>query len=297
MTGATNGGTTMADDQQLFPCELCASAEFEEIPEARFYTGGQPIHVCKRCGFVQVIRRRPAERIAEVWEKELFQSEYTARIPAIKARHVYVAETIETAIGLAGKDVCDIGAGEGYFLQMLRDDYGARVFGIEPSAANCARMQAQRIGCFDGTAEAFQRAAPEQERFDIVTLIWTLENSNSCRRLMDVRWTLLLENGYVAAATGSRILVPFKKPLDYYLGPNPGDTHAFRFSANTLQGLLAETGFEIVCANQYIDSDVLCMIGRRTDRSRRIAWTHDDWRRFLKFFSRWHRDTAYYKAW
>jgi 2-polyprenyl-3-methyl-5-hydroxy-6-metoxy-1,4-benzoquinol methylase len=286
-----------ADEHKLFPCELCASTEFAEIAEARLYTADQPLHVCKNCGFVQVVRRRAPEQIAEVWAKELYQSEYTARIPAIKARQVYVAGTIDTTIGLRNRKVCDIGAGEGYFLEMLRNDYGADVFGIEPSTANCARMRQLGLPCFDGTAEEFEKSAPDkQERFDIVTIIWTLENSNSCRRLMDVAWMLLRENAHVAVATGSRILVPFKKPLDYYLGPNPADTHAFRFSANTLQGLLAISGFETISTNHYIDSDVLCMIGRRTDRSKTMPWKHDNWRRVLEFFARWHQDAAFYKA-
>jgi 2-polyprenyl-3-methyl-5-hydroxy-6-metoxy-1,4-benzoquinol methylase len=287
--------TMSADEYTSFPCELCGGGDFAEVREARFYTGDQPIHVCKGCGFVQVVRRRAPERIAEVWAKELFHGGYTARIPAVKARQVYVAETIDTNIGLAGKRVCDIGAGEGLFVAMMRDDYGAEVFGIEPSSANCAHMRTQGISCFDGTAEQYLGSTGDRQRFDIVTMTWTLENSNSCRRLMDVAWNLLKPDGHVVLATGSRILVPFKKPLDYYLGTNPADTHAFRFSANTLRGLLAESGFETTYVNQYIDSDVLCMIGRRTDRSRAIAWPHDDWQRVVEFFARWHQDTAFYK--
>lgn len=283
------------DEYQLFPCELCNSNDFAEIPELRQYTAGQPIHVCKNCGFVQVIRRRAPERIAEVWAKELYQTNYTASIPAVKARQVYVAETIDVAIGLRGRSVCDIGAGEGYFVQMLRDQYGAEVFGIEPSTANCGRMKRANISCFDGTAEQFIASIPSERPFDIITAIWTLENSNSCRRLMDIAWHLLRDGGHVVVATGSRILVPFKKPLDYYLSPNPADTNAFRFSTNTLQGLLAETGFECSHVNRFIDSDVLCMIGRRTDRNRPIAWPRDDWRRVLEFFARWHDDAAFYK--
>jgi Methyltransferase domain len=284
------------DEYTCFPCELCGAADFAEIREARFYTADQPIHVCKSCGFVQVIRRRSPERIAEVWAKELFKGEYTARIPAVKARQVYVAETIDANIGLAGKRVCDIGAGEGCFVTRLRDDYSAEVFGVEPSYTNCAHMQAQGIPCFDGTAEEFAASATHPRFFDIVTVIWTVENSSSCRRLMDIAWSLLQPDGYVVLATGSRILVPFKKPLGYYLSANPADTHAFRFSANTLQGLLAAAGFEPTYVNHYIDSDVLCMIGHRTDRSRPIAWPRDDWQRVLEFFSRWHADTAFYNV-
>lgn len=283
-----------ADKYSLFPCELCCKNEFAEIPEVLIYTSNQPIHVCKNCGFVQVIRRRPPERIAEVWAKELYQADYTARIPAVKARHVYVAETIDVAINLRGKKVCDIGAGEGYFVQLLRDQYGATVFGVEPSQNNCDRMRQNGIACFDGTAEQYISSPLAEKSFDVVTIIWTLENSNSCRQLMNAAWNLLRDDGHVILATGSRLLVPFKKPLGTYLGRNPTDTHAFRFSANTLQGLLAESGFVCKEVNHYIDSDVLCMIGRRTGRQSAIPWQRDDWKNVLDFFSRWHKESLFY---
>ena len=287
----------MGEEEFLhFPCELCGGSEFAEIPEARLYMDGQPIHVCKRCGLVQVTRRRLPEQIAEVWAKDLYQAKYTAQIPAVKARQVFVAETIDSTIGITGKSVCDIGAGEGYFLEMLRKEYGtAGVFGLEPSSANCDRMTQLGIDCFDGTIEAFAASeAGGGQSFDLVTIIWTLENCSSCRAMADAAWRLLKPEGHVVLATGSRVLVPFKKPLDYYLGANPADTHAFRFSANTLNGLLAETGFRKMHANRYIDNDVLCMIATRTDRSAPIAWQGDDYRRVLEFFARWHADTLFY---
>jgi len=284
-----------SNEYRLFSCELCQGSEFAEIVEAKAYTADQPVHVCKTCGFVQVIRRRPSEIIAQAWAKDLYQKKYTARIPAIKARQVFVAEMIDTTIGLRGKSVCDIGAGEGYFLEMLRDQYAAQVFGVEPSTSNCDRMREHGIECFDGTAEQFFETADAKRRFDIVTIIWTLENANSCRRLMEAAWTLLKDDGHVVLATGSRILVPFKKPLDYYLGPNPADTHAFRFSANALNGLLAETGFEQAAVNRYIDNDILCMIGKRSASRARRPWQGDDWRQVIDFFSRWHEDTKSFK--
>jgi 2-polyprenyl-3-methyl-5-hydroxy-6-metoxy-1,4-benzoquinol methylase len=296
MTDRSSAKTFMNDDYKLFACELCDHDEFAEIEELRLYTNGQQVHVCKNCGFVQVIRRRSPERIAAAWANELYETEYTARIPAVKARHVYVAETMDTMIGLRGRSVADIGAGEGYFLRMLRDDYGASVFGIEPSSRNCALMQDASLQCFDGTAEQFVAASSDYRRFDIVTVIWTLENSNSCRRLMDVAWSLLKDDGHVVVATGSRILVPFKKPLDYYMGPYPADTHAFRFSVNTLEGLLSISGFQKTYVNHYIDSDVLCMIARKMERKASANWERDDWQRVLEFFARWHHDTAFYKT-
>ncbi|SMP83299.1 hypothetical protein SAMN06295888_1821 [Desulfonatronum zhilinae] len=39
-----------------FPCDLCGSTQSVEAPYARLYTNDQPIHICKECGFVYVLK-------------------------------------------------------------------------------------------------------------------------------------------------------------------------------------------------------------------------------------------------
>ncbi len=117
-----------------FPCDVCGSTDAIEVPYARNYTNGQPIHICKECGFVYVKLRRSAHEIADTWSDELYGDGYTARIPAVKARQTYVAEFVDVNIGLRDKQVCDIGTGEGQFLEINRkEEYGAKVFGTEAS--------------------------------------------------------------------------------------------------------------------------------------------------------------------
>ena len=138
------------------PCDVCGSTDAVEIPEARLYTDGQPIHVCKDCGFIYVRRRRSAEDIARSWSDELFGGADTARIPAVAARQTYVAEYLDDAIDPHGKSVCDIGGGEGLFGELLqRPPYGARVFAVEPSESNCAQMTERGIENFCGTIEEY----------------------------------------------------------------------------------------------------------------------------------------------
>ena len=130
----TGASTPKLEAAREFPCDLCGSREAVEVPHAREYTNGQPMHICTHCGFVYVRRRRSASRIAEVWSEDLFGANYTAAIPAVKARLTYVAEFLDQSLGLRNKRVCDIGAGEGVFLDLIRQErYGASVFGIEAS--------------------------------------------------------------------------------------------------------------------------------------------------------------------
>jgi len=215
----------------------------------------------------------------------------------MKARHYFLADTLDVVLGLRNKELCDIGAGEGRFLNIVRSpEYGAQSFGIEPSPQNCRLMLDAGIPNVEGTIEDYlQGRLRERKGFDIVTMMWTLENCESPRAMLDGAYQMLKEGGHILLATGSRILVPFKKPLNYYISDQaPMDTHSFRFSANTQRGILAECGFETVFENRYIDHDVLCTIARKTDRSRRIKWEKDDYREIIDYFERWSKDTKEY---
>ncbi|MBG0776949.1 MAG: class I SAM-dependent methyltransferase [Desulfovibrionaceae bacterium] len=274
------------------PCDLCGATEAVEMPHCRLYNNDQPIHICRQCGFVYVKYRRSAEDIAKAWSDDLYGNEYTARIPAVVARQRYAADFTDIKIDLKNKSVLDIGAGEGQFLDILKE-YGAAPFGVEPSSKNCEDMSGSGLDCFCGTIEQFM-AAGRTERYDVATILWTLENCYSCTDMLKAAHDLLKPGGHVVVATGSRILVPFKKTMWDYLGPNPADTHCFRFSANTLQGLLAIAGFKTVAINRYHDTDYLCVIGQKQEGGEAIPWKGDHFVEVYSFFERWHRESAYY---
>ena len=290
----------MADDDGMkdWPCDLCGSEDAAEIEPARRYTNGAPLHVCRNCGFVFVRRRRSAAAIADSWSNEIFGSAYTAHIPAVIARLTYVAQFVQQTLGVEGKRLLDIGGGEGVFLDMVRGpEYGAKVFAVEPSGTYCKAMAGRGIDCFAGTIEDYLASdQAELGGFDVVTVMWTLENCQSCRVMLDGAWDLLCDGGHIIVATGSRILVPFKKPLQYYIGPGNQDTHAFRFSGNTLRGHLAKSHFEVIESNRFIDNDILCLAARKADRTREIPWQGDDPQAVLNYFDRWHTETKKFYA-
>lgn len=290
----------MADDDGMkdWPCDLCGSEDAAEIEPARHYTNGAPLHVCRNCGFVFVRRRRSAAAIADSWSNEIFGSAYTAHIPAVIARLTYVAQFVQQTLGVEGKRLLDIGGGEGVFLDMVRGpEYGAKVFAVEPSGTYCKAMAGRGIDCFAGTIEDYLASdQAELGSFDVVTVMWTLENCQSCRVMLDGAWDLLRDGGHIVVATGSRILVPFKKPLQYYIGPGNQDTHAFRFSGNTLRGHLAKSHFEVIESNRFIDNDILCLAARKADRTQEIPWQGDDPQAVLDYFDRWHAETKQFYA-
>ncbi len=291
-----------------YPCNLCGSDDLAEIACAPTYMAGRPLHVCRSCGMVQVAHRKTPEEIKASWADEMYRADektrlsdttYTARIPAVHARQTFAADFIDEAVSFRGKSVCDLGAGEGDFLEMLKTpDHGAdEVFAVEPSGANCRMLADRGIPHFDGIAEEYLAQATDRHgTFDIVTLIWTLENCPSAADVMDAAWHLCKPGGHVAVATGSRILVPFKKPLQYYIGPN-ADVHPYHFSAKTLAGYMAQAGFRMTDVNRYIDSDYLVMVGEKTDRTAPISWEGDNATAVLGFFDRWDKETqGFYMA-
>jgi 2-polyprenyl-3-methyl-5-hydroxy-6-metoxy-1,4-benzoquinol methylase len=279
-----------------YPCDLCGTDDPIEVPYVRLYTRNQPVHICGSCGFVYVRSRRSSEEIARVWNDELYGTVYTAKKhPAMLPRYTYLAGFLENLFDINGLKVCDIGAGEGLFLKYLKDHHDIVPFGIEPSPANCRELEQLGIDNFVGTIEQFgASAAGKKYRADVVTILWTLENCLSCLDMLEVAAAMLPVGGRILVATGSRILVPFKKPLFYYLSQAPADVHCFRFSANALQTALGKAGFKTVGTNRYLDNDVLCVLGEKVADRSTIQPKKDQPLEVMSYFERWHQDTLHY---
>ncbi|MBO6947058.1 MAG: class I SAM-dependent methyltransferase [Rhodospirillales bacterium] len=289
----------------LYPCDLCGSTELIEIPCAPHYMDGRPLHVCSACGFVQAAYRRTPEALQKMWAEEIYRADdakisdktYTARIPAVVARQTFAIEFLAENVDIKGKSLCDIGAGEGQFLEMLRAPrFDMDVFGIEPSTENCAILDELGFANFPGTMEEYA-ANSDGRTFDVASLIWTLENCQSASGVLAAAHDVVKPGGHLVMATGSRILMPFKKPLQYYLGPNV-DAHPFHFSANALTSLMHKAGFKVIAHNRFIDSDYMVLIGERVESGDGLPLPKDDGHDVVDFFERWHRETqTHYADW
>jgi 2-polyprenyl-3-methyl-5-hydroxy-6-metoxy-1,4-benzoquinol methylase len=305
MKNKKSDAKTDSEGYEVFACDLCRSAEAYELPYVREYTNGQVLNICKKCGFIYAPKRRSWKRIADAWSNELYgdpkvlsAQSYSAMNPHVRARLTYIAEFTNTyAGGMKGKKLCDMGAGEGEFLKMAQDK-GAEVFGIEPSKKNCDLLTKRGFKNFLGAAEDYashMKKTKDSYRADILTIMWTLEASQNPRQMLEISYDILKEGGYIVIGTGSRILVPFKKPLHCFLSINPVDTHPVHFSFNTLKGLLAETGFELVHANPFVENDILAVVAKKVDKDKKIEWKGDDYLKVANYFERWHKDSLRYR--
>ena len=261
-------------------CDLCGSSDRTRLPQ------DLRIAVCMSCGFVYVPERRTSAEIAEAWGA-VYGADYNPEWPGVKARLYYVAEWIDRHIGLNGKTLLDIGAGQGQFLRLARER-GAIVQGLEPSYDN---MMICVVGVGHGlntmTLGTVERAGPILP-VDIVTINWTLENCGDCIAMLEYAAEHLTPGGSVVVATGSRILVPFKKPLSSYLNPKlPADLHCFRWSAASLTRALGETGLGVIIMNDFLQRDELVVVAS-PERPREFI-VLDDPAAVLRHFAEWAR--------
>ena len=235
----------------IHPCDLCHNdKEFLLLP-------GDPsgkISICGECGFVVVRERRSTAEVAAAWNDIYASGHYDPNWPGVKARLYYVAEWIEQNIGWTDKDVLDIGAGKGQFLKFLFRYNPASMGAIEPAGNGRPEDVSEDIWWDNSSIET----SVNQGQYDVITILWTLENTADCLAMLRFARGRLKPGGHVVVATGSRILVPFKKPLSSYLPQDknyPHDTHCFRWSHASLLKVGLLCGLENDKFNDFHDRD------------------------------------------
>jgi len=260
-------------------CDLCNSDKSIPIP-VDSVPGEELPHICQGCGFVYVKNRRSTADIAHEWDT-IWGEGYTSAWPAVQARLFFVAEWFDQKYGWDNKRTLDIGAGEGDFLKMIRTR-GAIVSGVEPAMENVKKLITAGIPTHRGPIESFQSTD-----VDVVTILWTLENCGDCIGMLERARECLGPDGRLVVATGSRLMVPFKKPLSQYLGSNAPDLHCFRFSLNTLKATMRLAGFEPEDCNFWGDSDWLVVTAARSENYRTVEAPFDKPDDVADFFRKW----------
>jgi SAM-dependent methyltransferase len=172
------------------------------------------------------------------------------------------------------------------------------VIGLDPSPVNVEAMNHFGREAYLGTIDEFMKrpvdlggmatAMARLEKYDVVSLNWTLENTGDCIAVLKQAHSLLRPGGRVVVATGSRILVPYKKPLRAYLrGALPSDLHCFRFSAKSLDRALAKAGFGKPTFNDYRMRDEM-VVAAPVARGERFT-ENDDPDEVIDFFASWEK--------
>tara|TARA_Y100001958_G_C21139507_1_gene478606 strand:+ start:159 stop:1049 length:891 start_codon:yes stop_codon:yes gene_type:complete len=276
------------------------NGKYIKVPNIKQYSKSE-VNICKFSGLVTVINRRNDKKIANDWSKKIFSNKfskikYSASIPAVVARQTYVLETLSNLKNLNKLKICDIGAGQGQFLTLLKEKYpSVKTFGIEPSKKNSFLLKKAGHKNFCGTIQEYNKKIDYKEKFDVITIMWTLVNTSSCLEMVKIANKMLKKNGIIILAESSRILVPFKKPLNLYFSPLKSDLHPFHFSKNSLSNLLIINKFDPFYINRYIDTDYLVIAAKKTASVKVNKLKIDKYRDVANFFNRWHKETKIYK--
>ena len=151
-----------------------------------------------------------------------------------------------------------------------------------------------KIKNFLGTVEDYYKTK-NKKKFDIITAMWTLCNTSNSFEVIKIASNLIKENGYIVIAESSRIMVPFKKPIQMYFGKNNPDLHPFHFSKNSLSNILLLNKFKPVYINRYIDSDYIVIIAKKIKKVEKKKIKVDNYLKVKNFFKRWYKESLNYK--
>ena len=132
-------------------------------------------------------------------------------------------------------------------------------------------------------------------KIDVGILTWTLCN---CSEPLDVVESLsknIKKNGFLIVAESSRILVPFKKPIQNYFNKKKltGNYHPWHWSYNSLTNIFKVYGFELISSNRYWDEDNLILIFKNS-KLKQTQFKFDNYKKVSDFLLRWFKESLKY---
>ncbi len=269
-----------------------------EVPYIKKITGGFKVDIQKYSGLVAVKDKSIRKKTLRAWGSKLFSNKfsgnfYNPRIPAVIARLTYVFETINSQINIKNKKICDVGGGDGYFLELLKKKTDKKnLIGVELSKSNCEILKKKKLRSFHGSFEQFYKN--NKRKFDLITFNWTLCNTSNPLELIDLASKKVNKNGYVAITESSRILVPFKKPIQLFIPKEDPAYHPYFFSKNSLMNILLLNNLKPIFINKYIDTDYLLIIAKKSNNNLLDKIKLDDFKKVKKFFSDWYNESKKY---
>ncbi len=224
-------------------CELCDSPWLMTIANHDRY--GLPVRfaMCRRCGLVALNPR---------WDQAAYNRFYTDHYhPLLRESGITIAfgnwqeyfQKMEQATDLRhrlprGGRVLELGGGEGWLAEYLRDQYAAQVTIVEPNAHEAERAAAKG---FEVHPRVFEECRFDEASFDLVVLMRTVDHLIDASLTFE-RLRCLLKPGGLVILDG----------VDYFrrmavrrsaIAPLKID-HCYYFSPETLPALLQRAGLQ-----------------------------------------------------
>ncbi len=198
---------------------------------------------CRRCGIVSV-HPFPSEDELRLLYEEMADETYLEE-KAVRQRMAERSLDWIESVSPKGR-LLDIGCFAGFFLEVAKRR-GWEVGGIEPSAW-ARRIAEETLGpcIFGGTLE---KADLSSERFDVITLIDTLEHLTDPKSALSESHRLLKKSGVLYLSTPDVGSLAARLLGNRWWGYRM--EHLVYFSWKTLPALLEELGFRIAAKRSY----------------------------------------------
>lgn len=227
-------------------CRLCAGREIEFFLRVRAY--GFDVYRCKRCGMIFRYPFPTYEEIVGFYDEGYYsgKNQYSyADERKVRGSEIVWEKRIKKLVEIYEKEnskkpssILDIGCAFGGLLEVARDKFGLKPFGVEVSEYSSKYARERGIEVFRGNVEDIDLG---EEKFDIITMIEVIEH------LMEPK--KVIEKVYGANTRGGLFLVQtanieggqskfWGDRYHYYL---PGHLHYF--SNRTLRELLLSVGY------------------------------------------------------
>ena len=221
-------------------CPVCVGAELRDLDAL----GHRRLAGCRRCGHRFVARCDDALLEAE-YRAAYYDGAEDPRIAAWAAAHQRVWDAVlEQILAIAPRatSLLDVGAGSGGFLLRVRTRSPAlQLAAVEPAAAARAALR-QRLPDVTFPAETADRLGDVAARFDVVTMLQTLEHLRDPLAACRGAWTCLRPGGlFLVAVPNRRSFAVWRRgrAADCYAN----GTHLQFFAAREVRRLLRSAGF------------------------------------------------------
>jgi 2-polyprenyl-3-methyl-5-hydroxy-6-metoxy-1,4-benzoquinol methylase len=192
---------------------------------------------CSSCGFVW---REHFDVSAEDYTKR----DITLDDAKLVARRQNIEDRISTICRYAPLDnLCDIGCGEGTFIQMLQERGAKNVIGIEPAENVAAYARQVGIPIISGTATDAPRITSEHN-LRAVSLFHVIEHLEYPRATLESLHAALPVGGFIILETPN--LAGHSMRQSGFQHPLICAEHLFYFNESNLRQLLQRTGFSVV---------------------------------------------------
>lgn len=230
-------------------CILCQSGETALFNESKTEAAHNRNVICGRCGLIFVSPRLREEDYLKYYEhgdyvKDHYGLKSDKEIEEVVSwRGRRAKEKIDCFpdIFAQAKNVLEIGAGTGVFLNLLKNNYQADVFGIEPSR-HFADIAKKKFGLdiFEGTLRSYLGTRGTSRLFDLIVMDQVLEHLYDPLDALKQASSLLQRNGYFYIGVPN-IADPKHPREEFFIGP-----HIYTFNPWTITLLLWRVGLKLV---------------------------------------------------